>query len=143
MAADSFTGGDAGDEGGGSGASGSGGGQISSEEPAIRIMNQLLLNRSRRRKKHSGPQMLPDTPYDASTSNVSNKLREAEAEVEAVNFLMSGIFSDTTGSRRFPGPTGHPDVPRPPLLSRQGSSRQEDHLLQALSRGIPARLQGS
>ena len=107
MAAGSFTGGDEGGEGGegggadgvdgaggAGGASGSGGGQIasSSKEPAIRIMNQILLDRNRRRKKHSGPQMLPDTPYDASISNVSNKLREAEAEAEAVDFLMSGIF---------------------------------------------------
>ena len=95
MAAISFTGGDAGDEGGsGSGASGSGGDQIasSSKEPAIRVMNQLLLDRNKRKKKRSGHQMLPDTPYDASISDVSNKLREAEAEVEAVEFLKSGIF---------------------------------------------------
>jgi hypothetical protein len=98
MAADSFNGGDEGDEGGeggeGGGPSGSGSGQIASgsKEPAIRVMNQLLLERNRRRKKHRGPLIHPDTPYDASISNVSNKLREAEAEAEAVDFLMSGIF---------------------------------------------------
>ena len=98
MAADPLTGGDEGGEeggeGGGGGASGSGGGQIasSSKEPAIRVMNQLLLDRTRRRKKHRGPRMLPDTPYDASISIVSNKLREAEAETKAVDFLIHGVF---------------------------------------------------
>ena len=72
----------------------SGSGQIASnsKEPAIGIMDQILLNRNRRRKKHSGPQMLPGTPYDASIGNVSSKLREAEAEAEAVDFSMCEIF---------------------------------------------------
>jgi len=98
MAAESFTGGEEGGEGGegggGGGPSGSGGGQVASgsKEPAIMVMNQLLLDRNRRRKKHSGPQILPDTPYDASISSVSSKLREAEAEPDAIDFLMRGIF---------------------------------------------------
>jgi len=94
MAAESFTGGDEGGGEGGDGPSGSGGSQIasSSKEPAITVMNQLLLNKDRRRKKHSGPQILPDTPYDASISSISNKLREAGAEPGAVDFLMRGIF---------------------------------------------------
>jgi hypothetical protein len=88
-AADPFTGGDEG--GGGGGASGSGRGQIasSSKEPAIIIMNQLLLERTTRKKKN---RIFPDTPYDASISSLSTKLREAEAEAEAVDFLMSGVF---------------------------------------------------
>ena len=100
MAVDSFTGGDeAGGDGGengdgGASGSGSGGGQLASgsREPAIYIMNQLLLEKSRRRKKNRTPQMLPDTPFDADIRNVSNRLREAEAEPEAVDFLLRGLF---------------------------------------------------
>jgi len=96
-AADSFTGGDGGG-GGGGGASGSGGGQIasSSKEPVIMVMNELLLERNRRKKKHRGPRMLPDTPHDASINRVSHKLREAEADAAAVDFLMNGIFPSGT-----------------------------------------------
>jgi len=101
MVVHSFTGGDEGGGGGGgcvasgSGrvASGSGGDQDASspeaeepaiEEPAINTTNQL----------NPGPQMLPDTPYDAAIKSVSRKLREAKAELEAVEFLTSGIFPD-------------------------------------------------
>ena len=111
MAIDSHPGGDEGDGGGvasGSGviaggssggvASGSGGGgQIASgsKQPAIHIMNQLLLEKNRRKKKKNrGARMLPDTPYDPAISAVSKKLREAEAEAEALDFLSSGIFPD-------------------------------------------------
>ena len=111
MAVDSFPGGDEGDGGGmasGSGviaggssggvASGSGGGgQIASgsKQPAIQIMNQLLLEKNRRKKKKNrGARMLPDTPYDPAISTVSKKLRDAEAEAEALDFLTSGIFPD-------------------------------------------------
>jgi hypothetical protein len=82
-------------EGAGASGSGGGGGPVasSSKEPAINIMNQLLLEKNKRKKKKNrGPRMLPDTPYDAAISSVSKKLREAEAEPEAVDFLMSGIF---------------------------------------------------
>ena len=95
MIVDSFT---SGDEGGSGGvASGSGGGQVasSSKEPAINIMNQLLLEKNRwRKQKSSGPRMLPDTPYDAAITSVSKTLRETEAEPEAVHFLTTGIFPD-------------------------------------------------
>ena len=79
---------------------GSGGGngrdQITSwsKESAINIMNQLLLERNRRRKKNRGPRMLPDTPYDPAISSISQRLREAKAEPEAVAFLTSGLFPD-------------------------------------------------
>jgi len=93
MAVDSFTGGD--EDGGGGVASGSGGGQVAScsKEPAIHIMNQLLLEKHRqRKKKNRGPRMLPDTPYDTAIVTVSNELRDAEAEAGAVDFLMHSIF---------------------------------------------------
>ena len=86
------------DEGdGGGGPSGSPGDQIasSSTESPINMINRLLKNR-RRKKRSQGPRMLPDTPYDAAISSVSKKLREAEAEPEAVDFLMSGLFPDGT-----------------------------------------------
>ena len=97
MAVDSFPGGDEG--GSGAVASGSGSGPVpsSSKEPAINIMNQLLLEKNKRKKKKNrGPRMLPDTPYDAAISSVSKKLREAEAELEALDFLTTGIFPDGT-----------------------------------------------
>jgi hypothetical protein len=87
----------AGGSGSGGVASGSGGGQIASgsKEPAIIIMNQLLLEKTKRKKKkNQGVRMLPDTPYDPAISSVSKKLREAEAEPEALDFLMNGIFPD-------------------------------------------------
>ena len=94
MAIDSIPGGEEGGSGGV--ASGSGSGQVasSSKQPAINIMNQLLLEKNKRKKKNRGPRMLPDTPYDAAISSVSKKLREAEAELEAVDFLTTGIFPD-------------------------------------------------
>jgi hypothetical protein len=95
MAVDSVPGGDEGGSGGV--ASGSGGGHAasSSKEPAINIMNQLLLEKNKRRKKKNrGARMLPDTPYDPVISTVTKKLREAEAEPEALDFLTSGIFPD-------------------------------------------------
>ena len=108
MVIDSVPGDDGGDSGGvaggsgvvasGSGgmASGSGGGQIasSSKEPAIHIMNQLLLEKSKRKKRNNGVRMLPDTPYDPAISSVAKKLRESEAEPEALDFLTNEIFSD-------------------------------------------------
>ena len=87
MDIESFTSGDEeGDEGG---ASGSRGGQIASSS-GIYIMNLLLLERNRQKKRNRARQMLLDTPFDA---NISRRLREAEAEPEAVNFLLRGIFA--------------------------------------------------
>jgi hypothetical protein len=86
-----------GDEGVGGGvASGSGGGQIASgsNEPAFSIMDKLLEQNKRRKKKDVTVRMLPDTPYDADISNVAQKLRETEADPEALAFLTSGIFPD-------------------------------------------------
>ena len=110
MAVDSIPGNNEGDGGGvasGSGgvarsgqigvASGSGGGRIASgsKEPAIHIMNQLLLEKNRRKKKKNrGARMLPDTPYDPAISSISKKLREAEAEAEALEYLTSEVFPD-------------------------------------------------
>ena len=108
MVIDSVPGDDGGESGGvaggsgvvasGSGgmASGSGGGHIasSSKEPAIHIMNQLLLEKNKRKKRNHGARMLPDTPYDPAISSVAKKLREAEAEPEALDFLTNDIFSD-------------------------------------------------
>ena len=99
MAVDSFTGGDEGGSGSGGVASGSGGVQVAStsKEPAINIMNQLLLEKTKRKKrKNRGARMLPDTPYDAAISSVSKKLSEAEAEPEAIDFLMHGVFPSGT-----------------------------------------------
>ena len=83
----SFIGGDG--EGDECGASGCGGGQIASSS-GIYIMNLLLLERNRQKKRNRAPQMLPDTPFDA---NVPRRLRKVEAEPEAVNFLLHGIFA--------------------------------------------------
>ena len=110
MAVDSIPGNNEGDGGGvasGSGgvarggqigvASGSGGGRIASgsKEPAIHIMNQLLLEKNRRKKKKNrGARMLPDTPYDPAISTISKKLREAEAEAEALEYLTNEVFPD-------------------------------------------------
>src|SRR5258708_10090534 len=61
-------------------------------------MDQLLLdaNRRRRKKKNRGHRMLPDTPHDAAISSVSSKLRNAETEPEAIDFLIRGIFPTGT-----------------------------------------------
>ena len=68
----------------------------SSTKSPISMVNRLLLQKNRRRKRSPGPRMLPDTPYDAAISSVSNRLREAEAEPEAVDFLTNGLFPDGT-----------------------------------------------
>ena len=61
------------------------------------MINRLLVEKNKRRKKRSrGHRMLPDTPYDAAISSVSKKLREAEPEPEAVDFLTSGLFPGGT-----------------------------------------------
>ena len=89
-------GGGEGDSGGGFG--GNLGDQIasSSTKSPIGMINRLLLEKNRRRKKRSrGPRMIPDRPF-AAISSVSKKLREAEAEPEAVDFLTSGLFPDGT-----------------------------------------------
>lgn len=98
MAVDSFTGGDEGGSGSGGVASGSRGGQIasSSKEPAINTMQQLPPEKNRRKKKNRGSRMLPDTPHDTAISSVSTKLRDAEAEPDAVDFLMRGTFPNGT-----------------------------------------------
>jgi len=89
--------GDVKDDSGG-GASGNPGEQFasSSTKSPISMVNRLLLQKNRRRKRSQGPRMLPDTPYDAAISSVSKRLREIEAEPEAIDFLTSGLFPDGT-----------------------------------------------
>jgi hypothetical protein len=78
MATDSFTGGDEAGEAGGP--SGSGRGQIASNsnEPAIGIMNQLLLKGNKWKKNNCRHRILLDTPYDAAISSISNRLYEVK-----------------------------------------------------------------
>jgi len=77
-----------GDDGGDSGdvSGDSGDDQIAPgfKEPTIHIMNQLLLEKT---KKNHGARMTPDTRYDPAKSSVFKKFREAEAEPAALDSL--------------------------------------------------------
>jgi hypothetical protein len=57
-------------------------------------MTRLLEKNRGWKKQNHAPLVFPDTPYDPAISRVSKKLREAESEPKAVDFLTSGLFPD-------------------------------------------------